>query len=87
MLISNNKHEVGDEIDCGIHGRGREDYRVTIRKVSSDEWIAYKFPFRTKREVVLRRGDLRKIVGYVNRNFGYNDEVADVHRGRIQKKN
>ncbi len=77
MLISDSKHKIGDEIDCGIHGRP-DDFRLTIRKVGGDqEWTAYKFPFRTKKEVELLRGNLREIVDYVNRNFGYNDEVAD----------
>ena len=77
MLIDNLGYEMGDEIDCGsIHGRGRDDYGVRIRKISDAEWIAYKVPFRTEETVPLRRGDLKKIVDYLNRNFGYKNEVA-----------
>lgn len=77
MLIRNSKHDIGDEIDCGIHRRGYDEYRVTLRKLGEIEWRAYKFGFRTKKEIPLMKGDLKKIVNYVNSNFGYNDEVVD----------
>lgn len=77
ILIQNSKHEIGDEIDSGLHGKLHERYRVTIKKVSDDEWIAYKHLFVTGKETVLRRGNLWKILDYVNRNFGYNDEAVD----------
>ncbi len=83
MLIDGLRYEIGDEIDCGsIHGRGRDNYGVTIRKISDAEWIAYKFPFRTEEKIPLRRGDLTKIVDYLNRNFGYNCLVAQDYSSR-----
>jgi hypothetical protein len=36
--------------------------------------MAYK-QFRSQRKVSLRKGDLRKIIDYMNRNFGYDDGV------------
>lgn len=77
MLIRNSECEIGDEIDYGLHGKLHERYRVSIKQVSSSEWIAYKHVFLTEKETVLRRGDLVKIVDFVNRNFGYNDEAVD----------
>lgn len=77
MLISDSKHEIGDEIDCGLHGKLHEKYRVTIKKVSNNRWIAYSHVFLSRKETILRRGDLRNIVDYVNRNFGYNDEATE----------
>jgi len=73
MIIDNNKQEIGDEIDYGMHGK-RLNYRLMIRKLRDTEWMAYKL-FRSGRKLSLRRGDLRKIIDYLNRNFGYNDEV------------
>lgn len=77
MLIQNSKKEIGTEIDCGIHGRFHDEHRVTIRKISDNKWTAFKYPFRTKKEEILKRGDLREIVDYVNKNFGYEDIAAD----------
>ena len=30
MLIRNSEHDIGDEIDCGLHGKIHEKYRVSI---------------------------------------------------------
>ena len=73
MLIDNNKQEIGDEIDYRLHGNVLS-YKLMIKKVSDTEWVAYK-QFRSERKVPLRKGDLRKIIDYMNRNFGYDDEV------------
>jgi hypothetical protein len=73
MLIDNNKQEIGDKIDYKFHGNVLS-YKLMIRKVSDTEWVAYK-QFRSERKVSLRKGDLRKIIDYMNRNFGYNDRV------------
>lgn len=73
MLIDNNKQEIGDEIDYKFHGNVLS-YKLMIRKVSDKEWVAYK-QFRSERKVSLRKGDLRKIIDYMNRNFGYNDGI------------
>ena len=73
MLIDNSNQEIGDEIDYRLHGNVLS-YKLMIRKVSETEWVAYK-QFRSERKVSLRKGDLRKIVDYMNRNFGYDDGV------------
>ena len=73
MIIDNKEHEIGDEIDYYFHGNVLS-YRLMIRKVSDEEWMAYKL-FRSGRKVSLRKGDLRKIIDYMNRNFGYDDGV------------
>ena len=73
LLIDNSKHEIGDEIDYRLHGNVLS-YKLLIRKVSDAEWVAYK-QFRSQRKVPLRKGDLRKIIDYMNRNFGYDDGV------------
>lgn len=74
MIIDNSEQEIGEEIDYGMHCKGL-CYTLMIRKLSDTEWMAYKL-FRSGRKLSLRRGDLRKIVEYLNRNFGYNDVVA-----------
>jgi hypothetical protein len=74
ILIDNNKQEVGDEIDYKFHGNVLS-YKLIIRKVSNTDWVAYK-QFRSGRNVPLRKGDLRKIIDYMNRNFGYDNEVV-----------
>ncbi|CAG1000249.1 MAG: hypothetical protein OIN86_09160 [Candidatus Methanoperedens sp.] len=73
MIIDNNKQEIGDEIDYKFRGNV-SSYKLMIRKVSDKEWVAYK-QFRSKQKVSLRRGDLRRIIDYMNRNFRYNDRV------------
>ncbi len=73
IIIDNKEHEIGDEIDYYFHGNALS-YRLMIRKVSDEEWMAYKL-FRSGRKVSLRKGDLRKIIDYMNRNFGYDDGV------------
>ena len=73
MIIDNNKQEIGDEIDYKFRGNV-SSYKLMIRKVSDKEWVAYK-QFRAKQKVSLRRGDLRRIIDYMNRNFRYNDRV------------
>ena len=74
MLIDNSKQEIGHEIDYRLHGNVLS-YTLMIRKVSDSEWKAYKL-FRSGRKVSLRKGNLSKIIDYMNRNFGYNDEVT-----------
>lgn len=73
MIIDNMEHEIGDEIDYCFHGNVLS-YRLMIRKVDDEDWKAYKL-FRSGREVSLRKGNLRKIIDYMNRNFGYDDGV------------
>ena len=73
MIIDNDEHEIGDEIDYRFHCNVLS-YGLMIRKVSDAEWNAYKL-FRSGRKVSLRKGPLRKITDYMNGNFGYNDEV------------
>ncbi len=73
MIIDNREHEIGDEIDYYFHGNALS-YRLMIRKVRDEEWMAYKL-FRSGRKVSLRKGDLRKIIDYMNRNFGYDDGI------------
>ncbi|VVB55474.1 Uncharacterised protein [uncultured archaeon] len=74
MLIDNSKQEIGHEIDYRLHSNVLS-YTLMIRKVSDSEWKAYKL-FRSGRKVSLRKGNLSKIIDYMNRNFGYNDEVT-----------
>jgi len=74
MIIDNNEHEIGDEIDYNFHGNVLS-YRLIITKVSETEWMACKL-FRSGRKVSLRKGDLRKIIDYMNRNFGYDDGTS-----------
>ena len=81
MIIDNNKHEIGDEIDYDFHGNVLP-YKLMIRKVSDTEWLAYKL-YRVGKKLSLRRGDLRKIIDYMNRNFGYNDEAIDFNFSTI----
>lgn len=78
MLVDNNKQEIGDEIDYKFHGNVLS-YRLMIQKVDNTEWIAYK-QFRSGKNVPLRKGDLKKIIDYMNRNFGYDDEVTGFER-------
>jgi len=81
MIIDNNKHEIGDEIDYDFHGNVLP-YKLMIKKVSDTEWLAYKL-YRVGKKLSLRRGDLRKIIDYMNRNFGYNDEAIDFNFSTI----
>lgn len=74
MIIDDNEHEIGDEIDYKLHGNVLS-YKLMIRKVSDTDWEAYKL-FRSGRGISLRKGNLSEIIGYMNRNFGYNDEVS-----------
>ena len=73
MIIDNDEHEIGEEIDYRLHCNVLS-YRLMIRKLSDTEWMAYKL-FRSGRKVSLRKGPLRKITDYMNGNFGYDDEV------------
>ena len=73
MIIDNSKQKIGNVIDYRLHGNVLS-YRLLITKVSDTEWMACKL-FRSGRKLSLRRGDLRKIIDYMNRNFGYNDGV------------
>ena len=74
MLIDNNEQDIGGEIDYRLHGNVLP-YKLMIKKISDTEWEAYK-QFRSKRKIPLRKGDLRKIIDYMNRNFGYDDGVT-----------
>jgi hypothetical protein len=74
LIIDNEENEIGGEIELGMHCKGI-CYTLIIRKLTDTEWIAYKL-FRSGRKISLRRGDLKKIVDYLNRNFGYNDVVV-----------
>ena len=74
MLIDNIEHEIGAEIDYGMHCKGL-CYRLMIRKLNDTEWMAYKL-FRSGRIRELRRGDLKKIIDYMNRNFGYKNSYC-----------
>lgn len=74
MIIDNSKQEIGKEIDYGLYSKG-SCYTLMIRKLSDTEWIACKL-FRSGRKLSLRKGDLMKIIDYMNRNFGYDDEVV-----------
>ena len=76
MIIDNDDYEIGDELDYRLHGNVLS-YKLTIRKVSDSEWKAYKL-FRSGRKVSLRKGNLKKIIDYMNRNFGYDDVVTGV---------
>jgi len=73
LLIDNSKQEIGDEIDYRLHGNVLS-YKLMIKKVSDTEWVAYK-KYRSERKVSLRKGELRKIIDYMNRNFGYDDGI------------
>ncbi len=84
ITINNSEKEIGDEIDYGMHCKGL-CYTLLIRKLNDTEWVAYKL-FRSGRKLSLRRGDLRKIIGYLNRNFGYNDQVIDFDWSNNQHK-
>lgn len=81
MIIDNDEHEIGDEIDYRLHCNVLS-YRLMIRKVNDAEWKAYKL-FRSGRKVSLRTGNLQKIIDYMNRNFGYNDEVISLNFSSI----
>lgn len=74
MIIDNTEQDIGNEIDYQLHGNVLS-YRLMIKKISDSEWMAYKL-FRSGRKVSLRKGNLRKIVDYMNRNFGYDDRVV-----------
>jgi len=74
VIIDNKEKEIGAEIEYGMHCKGI-CYTLIIRKLNDTEWMAYKL-FGSGRRLSLRRGNLKKIVDYMNRNFGYNDEVA-----------
>ena len=82
MIIDNNEHEIGDEIDYDFHGNVLS-YRLMITKVSETEWTAYKI-FRTGKKLSLRKGDLRKIIEYMNRNFGYDDGAIGFNFSSIE---
>jgi len=82
MSFDNNEHEIGDEIDYNFHGNVLS-YRLIITKVSETEWMAYKL-FRSGRKVSLRKGDLRKIIDYMNRNFGYDDGTIGFNFSSIE---
>jgi hypothetical protein len=73
LIIDNEEIKIGGEIECGMHCKGI-CYTLIIRKLTDTEWMAYKL-FSSGRKLSLRRGDLKKIVDYLNRNFGYNDVV------------
>jgi hypothetical protein len=75
LIINNSEQKIGAEIDYGQHCKGL-CYTLMIRKLNDTEWMAYKL-FSSGSKLSLRRGDLRKIVGYLNRNFGYTDKVVD----------
>lgn len=74
-IIYNGRYEIGGEIDLGIHYRNINKYKIKIRKISNDEWIAYNVNLETDEELPLRRGNLSKIIGYTNRNFGYSNDI------------
>ena len=74
-IIYNGGHDIGDEIDFGMNYRKTNKYKIKIRKINNDEWIAYKVYLENDEELPLRRGNLSKIVEYTNRNFGYNNNV------------
>lgn len=80
MPINDNKYEIGDEIDCGMYGKLYDKYRIIIRKVRDSEWVIYRLTFNTEdnveKEVPLMRGDLRKIMDYMNRNFWYDNDAV-----------
>ena len=73
LIIDNEENKIGREIECGMQCKGI-CYTLIIRKLTGTEWMAYKL-FGSGRKLSLRRGDLKKIVDYLNRNFGYNDVV------------
>ena len=62
------KFKIGDELSCGKLNRDH-NYNIKIVKVSNDEWLAIKINMDTMERTMLRRGDLSKVVNYINRNF------------------
>ncbi len=85
MIIDNSEREIGDEIDYRWHGNVLS-YRLLIRKASDTEWLAYK-QFRSGKKRSLRKGDLGKIIDYMNRNFGYNDVVTGAETDYLIESN
>ncbi len=85
MIIDNDDYEIGDELDYRLHGNVLS-YKLMIRKVSDAEWMAYKL-FRSGRKVSLRKGNLRKIIDYMNRNFGFDDEELALCPNTYQTNN
>ncbi len=75
LIINNSEQEIGAEINYGLHCKGL-CFTLMIRKFNDTDWMAYKL-FESGRKLSLRRGDLRTIIDYLNRNFGYNDKVVD----------
>jgi hypothetical protein len=74
MIIDNTEQEIGREIDYGLYGKDL-GYTFMIRKLNETDWIAYKL-YRSGRKLSLRKGDLMKIIDYMNRNFGFDDEIV-----------
>lgn len=74
IMIDNSEQEIGKEIDYGLFGK-ELGYTYILRKLSDTEWMAYKL-FRSGRRLSLRKGDLMKVIDYMNRNFGFDDEVV-----------
>lgn len=64
------RYEIGDEIYCG---KFKKDYAYNIKiiKVINGEWLAVKINMYTMERTMLRKGDLNKVLDYVNRNFGF----------------
>lgn len=61
------EYKIGEEIYCGRFTK-RYIYNIKIIKLNG-EWLAVKINTYTKERTNLRRGNLDKVVGYINRNF------------------
>lgn len=69
------KRKYGEDIDCG---KFIKDYTYNIRIIKlNGEWMAVKINMHTMEMTKLRRGDLNKVIDYVNRNFDLNCKYSD----------
>lgn len=63
------KYKIGDEIYCG---KFIKDYIYDIKIIKlNGEWLAIKINMHTMERTNLKRGDLRKVIDYINRNFDF----------------
>ena len=61
------KYKIEDEIYCGKFIKDHT-YDIKIIKLNG-EWLAIKINTYTMERTNLKRGDLNKVIDYINRNF------------------
>ena len=76
-FIQIRKHKIGDEIYCGKFFKDYM-YYIKIMKTKNDEWLAIKINMNTMERTMLRRGDLNKVIDYINRNFNLKFKDEDI---------